>query len=35
MQLRVDPDTLARWERDERIPVGEFQKRVQAVLSSR
>lgn len=31
-QLKVDPSTLARWEREERIPVGEFQQRVLAVL---
>ena len=30
--LRVDPCTLALWERDERVPTGEFLGRVQTVL---
>jgi transcriptional regulator with XRE-family HTH domain len=32
IRLTVDPGTLARWEREERIPTGEFLKRVKASL---
>ena len=31
-RLRVDPSTLARWERDEREPSGDFRSRVERVL---
>lgn len=30
--LRVDPSTLAKWERGERVPIGGFLGRVQDVL---
>lgn len=33
--LRVDPSTLARWERDERLPGCEFLSRVQEALRAR
>jgi len=31
-KLQVDPSTLARWERDERAPTGEFLTRVQRAV---
>lgn len=34
IRLKVDPSTLARWEREERIPVGDFLRRVQWLLRS-
>jgi len=33
IRLAVDPGTLARWEREERIPMGECLKGVQAILT--
>ncbi len=30
--LNVDPSTLAKWEREERVPIGEYRQRVDAVL---
>ena len=32
--LAVDPSTLARWERDERIPTGPYRERVDRALST-
>lgn len=32
--LRMDPSTLARWERDERLPTGVFFNRVQRALGT-
>ena len=32
VRLEVDPSTLARWEREERIPAGDLLKRVQSLL---
>ena len=32
-ELGVDPSTLAKWEREERVPTGGFLCRIQAVLS--
>ena len=31
-RLRVDPSTLARWERGERMPAGVYLKRVQSLF---
>jgi transcriptional regulator with XRE-family HTH domain len=31
--LRVDPGTLARWEREERVPAGDYLERVRALLA--
>jgi DNA-binding transcriptional regulator YiaG len=33
-QLQVDPSTLARWERGEREPEGEFAARAKRLLST-
>lgn len=30
--LRVDPGTLARWEREERVPTGEYRRRIDSVV---
>ena len=32
-RLRVDPSTLARWEREERVPTGQFVQRVERLLT--
>ena len=32
VRLQVDPSTLARWERDERSPAGQFLERLQVAL---
>ncbi|MDR3405065.1 MAG: helix-turn-helix transcriptional regulator [Chthoniobacter sp.] len=34
-QLKVDPSTLARWERGERMPVGQFASKVENLVRSR
>ena len=28
-RVKVDPSTLAKWEREERVPVGKFLSRIQ------
>ena len=33
-QIGVDPSTLARWERGERVPTGQFAARVESALLS-
>ena len=33
-QIGVDPSTLARWERGERVPIGSFLQRADLVMSS-
>lgn len=32
-ELRVDPSTLGRWERGERVPWGEYVGRVERLLA--
>jgi DNA-binding transcriptional regulator YiaG len=32
MQLRIDPSTLAKWERKERVPTGQLRGRVDRLL---
>jgi DNA-binding transcriptional regulator YiaG len=34
-RLRVDPSTLALWERGQQLPTGIFLKRVQALFKAR
>ena len=32
--LGVDPGTLARWEREERVPTGEYRRRAESILKA-
>ena len=31
-RLQVDPSTLVKWERDERVPVGDYRQQIDSVL---
>jgi hypothetical protein len=35
VMLRVDPSTLARWEREERVPAGECLRRARMPLAAK